>query len=78
MSDTVIDQEHALWLDSEVTRLKRELAEARASLRAFCEGLEIDKIDLLLSVGTAGDFRALGIKMTEQIKAIRQAQAAGR
>jgi hypothetical protein len=38
-------------------------------LRAFCEGLEMQDIDKLMT-GTVGDFRRVGEVMAERIKAL--------
>jgi len=39
----------------------------KAKLRAFCEGLEMQNIDKMMT-GTVGDFERIGIVMTEWIQ----------
>jgi uncharacterized protein YciI len=48
--------------------LSRQLAQSESMLKALCEGLEIQHIDILLTMGKKGDFRTLGKKITERNK----------
>jgi hypothetical protein len=40
----------------------------KEKLRAFCEGLEVENVDMLLERGEVGDFRFLGQVMAQRIK----------
>jgi len=40
----------------------------KEKLRAFCEGLEVENVDMLLERGEVVDFRVLGQVMAQRIK----------
>ncbi|HMA78919.1 MAG TPA: hypothetical protein VKP88_07385 [Candidatus Paceibacterota bacterium] len=40
----------------------------KEKLRAFCEGLEVENVDILLERGEVVDFRVLGQVMAQRIK----------
>ncbi|HKK62553.1 MAG TPA: hypothetical protein VJ951_08330 [Bacteroidales bacterium] len=40
----------------------------KEKLRAFCEGLEVENVDMLLERGEVVDFRVLGQVMVQRIK----------
>ena len=42
----------------------------KKKLRVFCEGLEVQNLDELMSRGKVGDFRRLGEVMTNRINLI--------
>jgi len=48
-----------------------DVPDASLKLLALCEGLEIQHIDKLLSLGQVGDFRRLGEIMAERIREIK-------
>lgn len=47
------------------------MPDAALKLRAFLEGLEMQHIDRLLSLGQVGDFRRLGERMAERTKELK-------
>jgi hypothetical protein len=68
----LLEEKADLMLHKDVVRAIAERTHNMENkrLRAFCEGLEMNGIDKLMT-GTVGDFKRVGIRMAQLIKQLR-------